>query len=186
MDVLLCSLFWWQRTDISFLDDVKRARDVARKSRPVPPRKDLPHFMKNLRFQARKRGVRLLFLQPGMKRRKENSTYYNKAKDQLSWRIEWHFHSVQDTFVDHRVEDSAVLSEILLGHLTLTKDNALEHHKLQEYVKKGVENIKVYLLAHKTKADKKEMFKLDTMQTLSSLFVGKTIVEFPVLHCTLA
>merc|ERR1712224_391479 len=96
-------------TDISFLDDVKRVRDVARKTRPVPPRKDLPHGMKNLRFQARKRGVRLLFLQPGMKRRQENSTFYDRSKDQFSWRIEWHFHSVQGTFIDHRVQDSTVL-----------------------------------------------------------------------------
>ena len=106
--VCVCSLGGrWQQTDISFLDDVKRARDVARKSRPVPPRKDLPHFMKNLRYQARKRGVRLLFLQPGMKRRKENSTFYNKAKDQPAWRIEWQFHSVQDTFIDHRYVPSS-------------------------------------------------------------------------------
>ena len=84
------------------------------------------------------------------------------------------------------MQDSTVLSEILLGHLTLSKDNALEHHKLLEYVKKGVESIKVYLLAHKSKADKKEMHELDTKQTLSKLFIGKTIVEFPVLHCTLA
>ena len=88
--------------DITFLDDVKRVRDVARRSRPIPPRKDLPHFMKNLRYQARKRGVRLLFLQPGMKRRKENTTFYNRSKDQLLWRLEWHFHKVEHTFVDHR------------------------------------------------------------------------------------
>ena len=91
-------------SDISFLDDVKRVRDVARRSRPIPPRKEnnLPHFMKTLRFQARKRGTRLLFLQPGMKRRSENTTYYNRAKDQLFWRVEWHFASVEGAFSDNR------------------------------------------------------------------------------------
>jgi len=78
-------------SDIALLDDIKRVRDVARKSRPIPPRKDLPHFLKNLRFQARKRGVRLLFLQPGMKRRGENTSFHQRAKDQLFWRVEWQF-----------------------------------------------------------------------------------------------
>ena len=91
-------------SDISFLDDVKRVRDVARRSRPIPPRPEtnLPHFMKTLRFQARKRGTRLLFLQPGMKRRAENTTYYHRGKDQLYWRVEWDFGSVQGTFADNR------------------------------------------------------------------------------------
>ena len=52
---------------------------------------NLPHFMKTLRFQARKRGTRLLFLQPGMERRTQNTTYYHRGKDQLYWRVEWRF-----------------------------------------------------------------------------------------------
>ena len=78
-----------------------------------------------------------------------------------------------------------MLSEVLLEHLTLKKDNALEYHKLQEYAKKGLDKIKVYLLAHKHKGDEKDMYELDMKQTLSTLFVGKTIVEFPILHCQL-
>jgi len=91
-------------SDIAFLDDAKRVRDVARRCRPIPPRKEnnLPHFMKTLRFQARKRGTRLLFLQPGMERRTQNTTYYHRGKDQLYWRVEWRFKGVEGVFASGR------------------------------------------------------------------------------------
>ena len=91
-------------SDIAFLDDAKRVRDVARRCRPIPPRKEnnLPHFMKTLRFQAKKRGTRLLFLQPGMERRTQNTTYYHRGKDQLYWRVEWRFKGVEGVFASGR------------------------------------------------------------------------------------
>ena len=62
----------------------------------------MPPFLKTLRFQARKRGVRLLFVQPGMKRRKENTSCYARAKDQFFWRLEWHFDAVEGTIISKR------------------------------------------------------------------------------------
>ena len=52
---------------------------------------------------------------------------------------------------NYSVHDGDVLSEVLLGLLTLRKDNALEHHKLQKYVKCGLDQITVHLMAHKHK-----------------------------------
>ena len=84
-----------------------------------------------------------------------------------------------------RIEDTALLSEILMSHLTLRKENAAEYQKLRAYVKAGLGGIRVFLPLHKQRASQKEAHELDLRQTLCENLLGKSIVEFPVLSVRL-
>jgi len=83
-------------------------------------------------------------------------------------------------FDNDRVDDTTILSEVLLDHLTLRKDAALEYHKLQAYTKAGLDKIKAYLPLHKQRVDQEEMAELDLGQSLAANLIGKTVVEFPI------
>ena len=161
--------------DIAFLDDAKRVCDVAHRHRPTPPRRVLPPFLKSLRFQARRRGVRLLFLQPGMKMRRENSTCFHKAKDRFSWRVEWRFRDADPAAVvtDDRLDDRAVIRDVLERAAAATGG-----------VSGGVDGLRVFLQRPKNRGDEVGGDELDVGATLADALCGKTVVEFPILHVT--
>lgn len=81
-----------------------------------------------------------------------------------------------------RVEDTQVLSEALLSHFAMTKDNALSCHKLRDYARAGLDGIVACLPLHRQRPGQGEAFELDLHKSLADNLLGKTVVEFPVVH----
>lgn len=52
-------------TDFGLLEEVSRAEDIARRSRPAAPKPQLPPALASLVFQASRRDTRLLIMPPG-------------------------------------------------------------------------------------------------------------------------
>lgn len=52
-----------------------------------------------------------------MQRRKANTTYYDRRKRHMLWRVEWEFPRAQHTVVNERVDEETTLGELLQAHL---------------------------------------------------------------------
>jgi hypothetical protein len=69
---------------------------------------------------AAKRGVALTLLAPGMSKRARNSSYMDKKKNTLYWRVEWAFPSaeVPVSHSEERVDEKRTLFALLGKYLT--------------------------------------------------------------------
>ena len=61
--------------DYRWLEEVSRADDVAKRSRPPAPKRELPSALSGLVYQARMRGVQLALMNPGQPERKDCSQW---------------------------------------------------------------------------------------------------------------
>jgi hypothetical protein len=78
-------------SDYRFLEEVQLAEDVAKRSKPPPPKQELPGYLAVLVQQAGRRGVQLHILPPGMQKRRGNTTRYDARTQTLHWRLDWRF-----------------------------------------------------------------------------------------------
>jgi HIT zinc finger len=169
-------------SDYKFLEQVKLAEDVAKRAKPPAPRAELPHFLQSLVHQARRRGVQLHLLSPGMERRRSNTTRYDNKSQSISWRIEWNFVRAACSAANGRVSEQTKLQEILAAHLTPPHGAALKTPELQRYAECGIDNLTVVMRKERTPANAQLYYKIDIAgKTLGEVLQSKVIVEYPVL-----
>jgi hypothetical protein len=169
-------------SDYKFLEQVKLAEDVAKRAKPPAPRAELPHFLQSLVHQARRRGVQLHLLSPGMERRRNNTTRYDNKSQIVSWRIEWNFVGASLSAANTRVSEQVKLREILAAHLTPPHGAALKTPELQRYADCGIDDLTVVMRKERTPANAQLYYQIDiTGKTLGEVLQGKVIVEYPVL-----
>ncbi|GAB4823295.1 hypothetical protein N2152v2_010341 [Parachlorella kessleri] len=167
-------------SDYRFLEEVKLADDVAKRSRPPAPKQELPPFLQTLIYQARRRGVQLHILAPGMAKRVHNSTRYDPRQRLLRWRVEWDFVGAFCKVVDERAHENTKVGELLRAHLTLQPGEALKHHQLREYVDAAAQGtLAVVMRKERTPANAPEYYPIDPDQVLSRQLAGKVLVEYP-------
>ena len=58
----------------------------------------------------------------------------------------------------------------------------LSCHKLRDYARAGLDGIVACLPLHRQRPGQGEAFELDLHKSLADNLLGKTVVEFPVLH----
>ncbi|KAI8112512.1 hypothetical protein M9434_003835 [Picochlorum sp. BPE23] len=166
-------------SDYKLLEEVERIDDVAKRSQPPVPRRQLPAYLKSLVYQATCRGVDLRLVAPGMKKRKDNTTRYDGRSQTLSWRIEWRFQTdvspqqqQGDTIVRHnsRVHEQTILQTILDEHL-------------QHLFQGEIPPCEVYMRQEGLPANEAALLPVDMSSTLGAFLKGKVIIEYPVLLC---
>ncbi|KAH7618989.1 putative Box C/D snoRNA protein 1 [Nannochloris sp. 'desiccata'] len=169
-------------SDYKFLEQVKLAEDVAKRAKPPAPRAELPHFLQSLVHQARRRGVQLHLLSPGMERRRSNTTRYDNKAQIVSWRIEWNFVGASCSAANARVSEQSKLRDILAAHLTPPHGAALKTPELQKYADCGIDNLTVVMRKERTPANAVLYYKIHiTERMLGEVLQGKVIIEYPVL-----
>lgn len=167
-------------SDYRFLEEVKLADDVAKRSKPPAPKLELPQFLQTLQYQARRRGVQLHILSPGMEKRRTNTTRYDGRMQTLQWHVEWRFPAAAGAkAVDHKVHENTLVSELLRGHLALQPGEAAKHHALREYNEAGLGALTVLMRKERTPANAVEYYEIDATRPLRTQLAGKVIVEFP-------
>jgi hypothetical protein len=169
-------------SDYKFLEQVKLAEDVAKRAKPPAPRAELPHFLQSLVHQARRRGVQLHLLSPGMERRRSNTTRYDNKAQIISWRIEWNFVGASCSAANARVSEQSKLRDILAAHLTPSHGAVLKTPELQRYSDCGIDNLTVVMRKERTPANAVLYYKHDIREKmLGEVLQGKVIIEYPVL-----
>lgn len=168
-------------SDYKFLEEVKLADDIAKRSRPPAPKQELPPFLQNLVYQARRRGVQLHILAPGMEKRVHNSTRFDARQKLLRWHVAWKFVEAKLIVSDQRVHENTKLEDLLQHHLSLQPGEALKHHQLRNYVhaEGSPGGLAVLMKKERMPANAQEYYSIDIHQVLSKQLAGKIVVEYP-------
>ena len=190
-----------------------RGRSLA--ARPRLPRADrAPAATKTVDLLTQKaadRGVQLFCMPDGMKRRIANTTFYDRKRDLMQWRVEWLFHGPRaprdeekkekkkPTPVaraeDAKVDETATIGSALRAHFAPGPGNAARLHELrrfrslQERTNKNeneneneTSSIGIFLAAEGRRADDPRLHRLALDATLRENLNGKRVLEFPTLH----
>ncbi|PSC72977.1 box C D snoRNA 1 [Micractinium conductrix] len=167
-------------SDYRFLEEVQLAEDVAKRSKPPAPKLELPQFLQTLQYQARRRGVQLHILSPGMEKRRSNTTRYDGRMQTLQWHVEWAFPAADGVKVaDHKAHENTLVSELLAAHLALQPGAAARHHALREHREAGLEALTVVMRKERTPANAVQYHEIDITRPLRTQLAGKVVVEFP-------
>jgi hypothetical protein len=90
--------------DYNLLEEILRQTDSAKRLR-VPfggDKQEMHPAMKALQHQAKLRDIKLLFLAHGMSKRKSNSTYFDRKRKCIFWRVEWVFEGTNIRLINAR------------------------------------------------------------------------------------
>ncbi|XP_023554839.1 box C/D snoRNA protein 1 isoform X2 [Octodon degus] len=120
-------------SDYRFLEDVARTADHI--SRDALLRKPISnkymYFMKN---RARRQGITLKLLPNGFTKRKENSTFFDKRKQQFCWHVKLQFPQSQAEYIEKRVPDDKTINEILKPYIDPEKSDPVIRQRLKVYI----------------------------------------------------
>ncbi|RQM12723.1 hypothetical protein KXD40_006176 [Peronospora effusa] len=131
-----------------------------------------------------KRGVTLTLLAPGMSKRTRNSSYMDKKKNTMYWRVEWVFPSatVPVAHYEERADENNSLFALLRKYLTPTQENVAMRAKLKKYaVPDWEKHILLFLRKEFTPAMQPQYYRLNGKESLESNLKRKAVVEFPVI-----
>ncbi|VCW67993.1 unnamed protein product, partial [Gulo gulo] len=121
-------------SDYRFLEDVARTADhISRDAflkRPISNKH--MYFMKN---RARRQGINLKLLPNGFTKRKENSTFFDKKKQQFCWHVKLQFPQSQAVYIEKRVPDDKTINEILRPYIDPEKSDPVIRQRLKAYIR---------------------------------------------------
>ncbi|XP_068686124.1 box C/D snoRNA protein 1-like isoform X1 [Montipora foliosa] len=171
-------------SDYRFLEDVDRlAYTVAHDSRKSWKRWGNQASL--LRWKAKERGVDLRLMPPGMSKRKENSSKFNKTEQCILWRIHWLFPQAGMEYIDKWVSEHSVLCDVLKKYIDPEEADPVYKQSLKNYIAIGLQGVSVFLRVEPLPASKLRYYELDTSKTIKDCLANKLIVEFPTLHVVL-
>ncbi|XP_008582516.1 PREDICTED: box C/D snoRNA protein 1 [Galeopterus variegatus] len=170
-------------SDYRFLEDVARTadhitRDVFLK-RPISNKH--MYFMKN---RARKQGINLKLLPNGFTKRKENSTYFNKKKQQFCWHVKLKFPQSQAEYIERRVPDDKIINEILKPYIDPEKSDPVIRQRLKAYICSQT-GVQILMKVEYMQQNLVRYYELDPYKSLLDNLRKKVIIEYPTLHVVL-
>ncbi|XP_016076140.1 PREDICTED: box C/D snoRNA protein 1 [Miniopterus natalensis] len=170
-------------SDYRFLEDVARTADhVSRDSllkRPLSNKH--MHFMKN---RARRQGINLKLLPNGFTKRKENSTFFDKKKQQFCWHVKLQFPQSQAVYIEKRVPDDKTINEILRPYIDPEKSDPVIRQRLKAYIRSQT-GVQILMKVENMQQNLVRYYELDPHKSLLDNLRNKVIIEYPTLHVVL-
>ncbi|XP_004431623.1 PREDICTED: box C/D snoRNA protein 1 [Ceratotherium simum simum] len=170
-------------SDYRFLEDVARTADhISRDAflkRPISNKH--MYFMKN---RARKQGINLKLLPNGFTKRKENSTFFNKKKQQFCWHVKLQFPQSQAVYVEKRVPDDKTINEILRPYIDPEKSDPVIRQRLKAYIRSQT-GVQILMKVESMQQNLVSYYELDPYKSLLDNLRNKVIIEYPTLHVVL-
>ncbi|XP_004679234.1 PREDICTED: box C/D snoRNA protein 1 [Condylura cristata] len=170
-------------SDYRFLEDVARTADhISRDTflkRPISNKH--MYFMKN---RARRQGINLNLLPNGFTKRKENSTYFDKKKQQFCWHVKLQFPQSQAVYIEKRVPDDKTINEILRPYIDPEKSDPVIRQRLKVYVRSQT-GVQILMKVEHTQQNLVRYYELDPCKSLLDNLRNKVIIEYPTLHVVL-
>ena len=203
-------------SDYRFLEDALLEKDRAKRWRPrFRPGSDAAaradrapaatRTVDLLTQKAADRGVQLFCMPDGMARRVANTTFYDRKRDLMQWRVEWLFHgppTARDAdegkkgknapvarAENAKVDETATIGSALRAHFAPGPGNAARLHELRRFrsLREGHEaetpsTIGIFLAVEGRRADDPRFHRLALDATLRENLDGKRVLEFPTMH----
>ncbi|XP_057570283.1 box C/D snoRNA protein 1 isoform X2 [Hippopotamus amphibius kiboko] len=178
-----------QFTEMNLLSDYRLLEDVARTAdyisrdaflkRPISNKH--MYFMKN---RARKQGINLKLLPNGFTKRKENSTFFDKKKQQFCWHVKLQFPQSQAVYVEKRVPDDKTINELLRPYIDPEKSDPVIRQRLKAYVCSQT-GVRILMKVENMQQNLVRYYELDPDKGLLDNLRNKVIIEYPTLHVVL-
>ncbi|KAL9658455.1 hypothetical protein ABK040_005997 [Willaertia magna] len=198
------------KNDYNFLENLEKETNKISKNREInkidshPYQFHLPKS-KELQIKSLQRKIRLELMSIGMKRREENTSYYNRKGDKIYWRIEFLFdqqeqlenqlNNCQHVIEKHVCEDLKV-KDIITKYLDKNiNGNAKTRDLLQKYAyiyEKSLNNKEEdfkfgYFLQvpNRPKNETTLYYQLNENISLKEALKDMIIIEYPTIHIVL-
>ncbi|XP_027958217.1 box C/D snoRNA protein 1 isoform X1 [Eumetopias jubatus] len=170
-------------SDYRFLEDVARTADhISRDAflkRPISNKH--MYFMKN---RARRQGINLKLLPNGFTKRKENSTFFDKKKQQFCWHVKLQFPQSQAVYIEKRVPDDKTINEILRPYIDPEKSDPVIRQRLKAYIRSQT-GVQILMKVEYMQQNLVRYYELDPYKSLRDNLRNKVIIEYPTLHVVL-
>ncbi|KAM7098604.1 box C/D snoRNA protein 1 [Molossus nigricans] len=170
-------------SDYRFLEDVARTADhISRDTllkRPLSNKH--MYFMKN---RARRQGINLKLLPNGFTKRKENSTFFDKKKQQFCWHVKLQFPQSQAVYIEKRVPDDKTINEILRTYIDPEKSDPVIRQRLKAYIRSQT-GVQILMKVENMQQNLVRYYELDPHKSLLDNLRNKVIIEYPTLHVVL-
>uniref|UniRef100_A0A0D9S6V1 Box C/D snoRNA protein 1 n=1 Tax=Chlorocebus sabaeus TaxID=60711 RepID=A0A0D9S6V1_CHLSB len=170
-------------SDYRFLEDVARTADhISRDAflkRPISNKH--MYFMKN---RARRQGINLKLLPNGFTKRKENSTFFDKKKQQFCWHVKLQFPQSQAEYIEKRVPDDKTINEILKPYIDPEKSDPVIRQRLKAYICSQT-GVQILMKIEYMQQNLVRYYELDPYKSLLDNLRNKVIIEYPTLHVVL-
>ncbi|XP_069334254.1 box C/D snoRNA protein 1 isoform X2 [Eulemur rufifrons] len=170
-------------SDYRFLEDVARTADhISRDAflkRPISNKH--MYFLKN---RARRQGINLKLLPNGFTKRKENSTFFDKKKQQFCWHVKLRFPQSQAEYIEKRVPDDKTINEILKPYIDPEKSDPVIRQRLKAYIRSQT-GVQVLMKVEYMQQNLVRYHELDPNKSLLDNLRNKVIIEYPILHVVL-
>ncbi|CAG9466149.1 unnamed protein product [Pedinophyceae sp. YPF-701] len=166
-------------SDLRFIEEGQIEVDNAKRRKAAPTPTNLPHHLATLKHQARLRGTELLFQQPGMLKRKRNSTNYNGKKRAIFWRVELDFLSADHTATTSRAPETTTLADVAARHLQPAPGKSAERHSLRWYAEAGAQSLAFVMKLPRRPANDPAWWRLPPNVPLAEALRGACVIEYP-------
>ncbi|XP_054422900.1 box C/D snoRNA protein 1 [Pteronotus mesoamericanus] len=170
-------------SDYRFLEDVARTADhISRDGllkRPLSNKH--MYFMKN---RARRQGINLKLLPNGFTKRKENSTFFDKKKQQFCWHVKLQFPQSQAVYIEKRVPEDKTINEILRPYIDPEKSDPVIRQRLKAYIRSQT-GVQILMKVENMQQNLVRYYELDPHKSLLDNLRNKVIIEYPTLHVVL-
>ncbi|XP_040843318.1 box C/D snoRNA protein 1 isoform X2 [Ochotona curzoniae] len=170
-------------SDYRFLEDVARTADhISRDTflkRPISNKH--MYFMKN---RARRQGINLKLLPNGFTKRKENSTFFDKKKQQFCWHVKLCFPQCQAEYIEKRVPDDKTINDILKTYIDPEKSDPVIRQRLKAYIH-SQNGVQVLMKVENMQQNLVRYYELDLHKSLLDNLRNKVIIEYPTFHVVL-
>lgn len=170
-------------SDYRFLEDVARTADHI--SRDALLKKPISnkhmYFMKN---RARRQGINLKLLPNGFTKRKENSTFFDKRRQQFCWHVKLQFPQSQTEYIEKRVPDDKTINEILKPYIDPEKSDPVIRQRLKAYILSQT-RVQILMKVENMQQNLVRYYELDPHKSLLDNLRNKVIIEYPTLHVVL-
>ncbi|EPQ12910.1 Box C/D snoRNA protein 1 [Myotis brandtii] len=170
-------------SDYRFLEDVARTADHI--SRDALLKRSLSNkhmcFIKN---RARRQGINLKLLPNGFTKRKENSTFFDKKKQQFCWHVKLQFPQSQAVYIEKRVPDDKTINEILATYIDPEKSDPVIRQRLKAYIRSQT-GVQILMKVENMQQNLVRYYELDPHKSLLDNLRNKVIIEYPTLHVVL-
>ncbi|KAG0209147.1 Box C/D snoRNA protein 1 [Mortierella sp. GBA30] len=134
---------------------------------------------KQLILQAKKRGIHLIMMADGLKKRKENNTQWRDKPSRFLWTIEWLFPEMENSrrILEHKNEEAKTLQEILAGILSKEeyKDVA------GKYPSEELHQYRLYFVIPLRHANRPALYPLKITDSVQEALKFKKVLEYPTI-----
>jgi hypothetical protein len=193
-------------TDYHFIEEVTRASESAERILDSTHKKrkvfkgesrggggggsaavrEMPPRVQKFYDEARKRGVNLHLMAPGMSRRIENTSYFDIKGDVIYWKVKWVFTSLEQhvTHVSDKVADNVSIVKSLDDILQPNATNSELRYILRKYTK-AMGKVAFFMRREKLPAHNVCYDRLDTNHPLQTNLKRLTVIEYPTIYVAL-